>query len=137
MNQSHSLGRLAKSQASGPALCIFILRFPQAVGRPSVRLHLTTTQGIPLDEKAALRRRKKLCRNWWNYEWLSRTLAMFQFLAGDRPELQIGKEVSQKLVISKWPISIPIGWSLDESQIEQKKLVETGGRSRGNSRGTR
>lgn len=91
-----------------------------------VRLHLTTTQGVPLDEKGALRRRKKLCRNWWNYEWAVRTLAIFQFLAGDGSELQIGKSNSQRLVISKWPISVPIGWSLDESQIEQKKLVETG-----------
>lgn len=91
-----------------------------------VRLHLTTTQGVPLDEKSALRRRKKLCRNWWNYEWLSRTLAIFQFLTGEELELRIGKSNSQRLVISKWPISTPIGRSLDEEQIEQQPLVEVG-----------
>ena len=91
-----------------------------------VRLHLTTTQGVPLDEKTALRRRKKLCRNWWNYEWLSRTLAIFQFLAGEDPVLQIGKNTSQRMVISKLPIAVPIGWSLDESQIGQEKTTEIG-----------
>lgn len=83
-----------------------------------VRLFLTTTDGVPLEEKPALRRRKSICRNWWNYEWLSRTLATLQFIAGDAPALQIGKSDSQRLVISKQPLPIAIGCSLDESLLE-------------------
>jgi len=46
-----------------------------------VRLFLTTLEGVPIEKKAALRRRKRICRAWWNYEWLSRTLAILHFLA--------------------------------------------------------
>jgi hypothetical protein len=86
-----------------------------------VRLFLTTTDGVPLEEKPALRRRKSICRNWWNYEWLSRTLAILHFLAGEAPALQIGKSDSQRLVISKQPLPIGIGWSLDESLLERSE----------------
>jgi len=83
-----------------------------------IRLFLTSTDGTPLEEKSALRRRKRICRNWWNYEWISRTLAVFQFLAGDAPTLQIGKRESQRLVISKRPFTLPIPWGLDETLLK-------------------
>ena len=92
-----------------------------------VRLFLTSTDGIPLEEKRALRRRKRICRNWWNYEWISRTLAVFQFLANEAPAIQIGKRESQRLVISKHPLTLPIPWSLDETLLkpEQPEPEET------------
>jgi hypothetical protein len=80
-----------------------------------VRLFLTTLDEKPLEEKPALSRRKSICRAWWNYEWLSRVIAIFQFLSDDAPMIQIGKEKDQKIVISKRPISAAIGWGLDES----------------------
>jgi hypothetical protein len=83
-----------------------------------VRLFLTTLENVPLDEKAALRRRKSICRAWWNYEWLSRGLAILQFLAGEAPTIQIGQTDSQKMTISKKPLPVGIGWGLDEAQLE-------------------
>jgi hypothetical protein len=83
-----------------------------------VRLFLTSTDGTPLEEKPALRKRKRICRNWWNYEWVSRTLAVFQFLANDAPALQIGKRESQRFVISKLPLTLQIPWGLDETLLK-------------------
>jgi hypothetical protein len=80
-----------------------------------VRLFLTTLEGEPLEEKRALRRRKRICRAWWNYEWLSRTLAILQFLAGEEAAIQIGSAAGQKMVVSKQPIVSAIDFGLDES----------------------
>jgi hypothetical protein len=86
-----------------------------------VRLFLTTLEGVPLEEKAALRRRKRICRAWWNYEWLSRTLAILQFLAADAPTIQIGDGDSQKMVITNRPLFVQIGYALDESMLEPSR----------------
>jgi hypothetical protein len=80
-----------------------------------VRLFLTTLEGVPLERKPAFRKRKRICRAWWNYEWLSRTLAILQFLAADAPAIQFGKIASQRLTIAKQPLSVGIGYGLDES----------------------
>lgn len=86
-----------------------------------LRLFLTTLTGAPLEEQPALRRRKAICRNWWNYHWLARTLAVLQFLAGNATVIEIGKSDSQKLVIAKQPLSGGIEWSLDESLLERSE----------------
>jgi len=87
-----------------------------------VRLFLTSTDGTPLEEKPALRKRKRICRNWWNYEWISRTLAVFQFLADEAPALQIGKRESQRFVISKLPLTLQIPWGLDETLLKPDQI---------------
>jgi len=89
-----------------------------------VRLLLTTLSGTPLEEKPALRRRKRICRTWWNYEWLSRTLAVLQFLSGDNPTIQIDGGELQKMIVSNSPLTVDIGFGLDESLL-QPQLEET------------
>lgn len=86
-----------------------------------VRLFLRTLEGEPLEEKPALRRRKRICRAWWNYEWLSRTLAILQFLAGDGAAIQVGNAKGQRMVISKQPMAAAIESGLDESLLELTK----------------
>ncbi len=86
-----------------------------------VRLFLTTLGGVPLEEKPALRRRKRICRAWWNYEWLARTQAILQFLAGGAPSIQIGKREPQRMIVSKEPLIAGIGYGLDESLLETIK----------------
>ena len=84
-----------------------------------VRAHLflTNLEGQQIEGKAALRRRKRICRSWWNYHWLVRTFAMLQFLAGEKNSIQIGESGVQQLVISKYPLTAHIASGLDESQI--------------------
>jgi hypothetical protein len=82
-----------------------------------VHLFLTNMDGQAIEGKAALRRRKRICRSWWNYHWLARTLAVLQFLAGDKSSIQIGQNSPQRLTISKYPLTAHIPFGLDESQI--------------------
>lgn len=85
-----------------------------------IRLHITDLEGKSLEPIAALRRRKRICRTWWNHQWLARTFAVLQFLAGNRSSIQIG-EGTQRLVISGLPRTARIGWGLDESQLGPTK----------------
>jgi hypothetical protein len=82
-----------------------------------VHLFLTNMDGQMIEGKAALRRRKRICRSWWNHHWLARTFAMLQFLAGENSSIQIGQDSAQRLVISKYPLTAHIPFGLDESQI--------------------
>jgi hypothetical protein len=87
-----------------------------------VHLFLTNMDGQAIEGKAALRRRKRICRSWWNYHWLARTFAMLQFLAGENSSIQIGQNSQHRLVISKYPLTAHIPFGLDESQIGLTKL---------------
>jgi len=89
-----------------------------------VRLFLTTVQGAPLEEKRALRRRKRICRAWWNHEWLSRTLAVLQFLAGWGSSIQIGKREPQRMIISKRPLALRTGYGVAEALLEPRSELE-------------
>ena len=82
-----------------------------------VHLFLTNLGGQQIEGKAALRRRKRICRSWWNHQWLARTFAVLQFLAGEKHAIQIGENGPQRLVISKYPLTAHIASGLDESQI--------------------
>jgi hypothetical protein len=86
-----------------------------------VRLHLTTLERQSFEAKAALRRRKRICRAWWNYHWLARTFAILQFLAGNKSSIQIGESGTQRLVISKYPLTAQIASGLDESHLGSSK----------------
>ena len=50
-------------------------------------------------------RRKHLCKNWWNEEWLNRTLAIVQFFADGADSIRIGRAPETQLVISAAPLS--------------------------------
>src|SRR5262249_19691742 len=80
-------------------------------------LFLTNLEGQQIEGKAALRRRKRICRSWWNHHWLARTFAMLQFLAGGKNYIQIGETRFQQILISKYPLTAHIPFGLDESQI--------------------
>lgn len=86
-----------------------------------LHLHLTTLEGQPLEPKAALRRRKRICRGWWNHHWLARTFAVLQLLAGTRSSIQISERSAQPLVVSKYPLTAHIAWGIDELQLDPKK----------------
>jgi hypothetical protein len=88
--------------------CVILLR---------VHLFLTNMDGQVIEKKAALRRRKRICRSWWNQHWLARTLALLQFLADKNSSIQIGQDGPQRLVIAKYPLTGHIPFGLDESQI--------------------
>jgi hypothetical protein len=79
-----------------------------------VRVYMTDGAGQPLAPRTAISRRKHLCKNWWNHEWLSRTLAAASFLADGKGEITVGSR-TERLTVSATPMSWAIPVSIDES----------------------
>lgn len=94
-----------------------------------LRVHLSHIDGKPLTGKRTIdSRRKHLCKDWWNNNWLSRILAVSHFLAGGGETITIGEEQDEQIVIDAVPIHLhsPIGIDesvLDELSYERSELV--------------
>ena len=54
------------------------------------RGYLADVGNEPFKGRSVIARRKHLCRNWWNDDWLARTLAICQFLADSDGFIRIG-----------------------------------------------
>ena len=67
------------------------------------QVYLTSGDGIPLDERETVLRRKHLCKGWFNKEWGIRTLGMAQLLAGKDESIRFGPEGEQQLIVSAMP----------------------------------
>jgi hypothetical protein len=95
--------------------------FIELFGGPVIRLRLgvfwTDLGDNPLEDKKSNRRRKALCRNWWNYEWLSRSMALLQWLGEGREEITVLKTDSGDFRISLKPISFSSSLGIDESTL--------------------
>lgn len=89
-----------------------------------IRVHITDAKGVPLPKRTAASRRKKLCKSWWNHEWLSRTLAVAQFLAEGEDEITIGDLANEQVVVSAWPLTWEVPVSIDEASIGPVRFNE-------------
>jgi hypothetical protein len=63
-----------------------------------VRVRITDPRGTVLPPRTSLSRRKHLCKDWWNDDWLHRTLAIAQFI-GDDGRIVIGSDEIEQIVI--------------------------------------
>lgn len=50
-------------------------------------LYMTDLSNVPLSTKTANARRKAICKNWWNREWLSRLIAVTKWLSNESDQL--------------------------------------------------
>ena len=48
---------------------------------------MTDLSNVPLPAKTANARRKAICKNWWNREWLSRLIAVTKWLSNESDQL--------------------------------------------------
>lgn len=83
-----------------------------------VRVRITDTHGVPLPSRAANSRRKDLCNDWWNGEWLSRMLAICQYLADDG-NIVIGTQQSEQIVVAAEPLNLVAPIGIDETVLGQ------------------
>jgi hypothetical protein len=95
--------------------------FKDLFGNPVIRLRIsvfwTDLSDTPLEDKKSNRRRKVLCKNWWNYEWLSRSLALLQWLGEGRDEVTVTRTDSGDFRISLKPLSFSSSFGIDESTL--------------------
>jgi len=102
----------------------------RAFGQPMVqiqlRVHLTDLAGAPLDGAKALRRRKSICKHWWNHEWLSRLLGVVSWLADGRETFKIADTTSGPLVLAGAPIRLAAPVGIDEGALAPVYVDEDG-----------
>ena len=93
-----------------------------------IRYRLSDTTGKPLKgHRTIVSRRKHLCKNWWNRDWLNRTLAVSEFLA-DENKITIGESEETQIIIDATPLcmNVPVGINeevLDELSRERSELI--------------
>ena len=82
----------------------------------TVRFYVRVTdhEGHPLDKKMIPSRRKRVTRNWWNRQWLQRTLGVMQFIAGK------GSDINGRIIIGSGTqmVSVdvaPLSWDCPRS----------------------
>jgi hypothetical protein len=102
--------------------------FFDLLGSPVFRLrigiHWTDTNGHPLDDRKAFRRRKALCKDWWNYEWLSRMMAITQWLGDGHEEITLLKTDSGNFRLSLKPLTFSSNFGIDEGKPTELEEVE-------------
>jgi len=117
----HSQGR-AFTETSRYHLCPDFRFFYDLLGDPALRLRIsvfwTDLDGRPLEAKKANRRRKKLCKNWWNYEWLSRIMAITQWLGDGQEEVTLLETDSGKLRVGLKPVTFTSEFGIDETKLK-------------------
>lgn len=90
--------------------------------RPTVqvqmRLYLTDTEDRPLPALKASRRRKRICKHWWNHEWLSRMLAVTSWMADGAPSVNLARSSGCRIVLAGQPIQLEAPVGIDESQLK-------------------
>jgi hypothetical protein len=88
-------------------------------GRPVIqvrnRVYLTDLAGRPLEGIKLVRRRKLLCRDWWNHQWLSRLLASVTFLGDEQGEIALTERSTERVVIAARPITLTAPDGIDEA----------------------
>jgi hypothetical protein len=106
-----------------PSLRVWLDRYEKSVVHVALRLFLTDLEGTPLAVKSGRRRRKMICRSWWNHEWLCRMLAVLQFMAGDKACIEIGNLQGQQLVIAKQPLALATDRAIDEATLAREPAL--------------
>ena len=81
-------------------------------------IRLTDTNNQLFDNsRTILSRRKHLCKDWYNKQWLTRHLAIMNFLSTNG-EISIGNG-SQKVSIARYPSHVSVPFTIDEKLVER------------------
>lgn len=107
-----------------PAFKPSLLRY----GEPAVQVHmhlfLSDLNGRPLKARKAARRRKAISKDWWNHDWLIRTLAVVQWTASGEAAVDLALTSDTRIVLSGQPLSLTAPIGLDESTLNLDMLDE-------------
>jgi hypothetical protein len=88
----------------------------------TVRVRITDEAGNIYPKRTGNARRKHLCRDWWNHEWINRMLAICQFLANAHGKISIGDCLEEELLISAAPLALTAPFSINEQALDQRSF---------------
>ncbi|MFZ0429725.1 MAG: toll/interleukin-1 receptor domain-containing protein, partial [Acidobacteriota bacterium] len=91
--------------------------FPKPVVLLHLRVHLTDLSGTPLSTSKSIRRRKSICKSWWNHEWLSRLLCVLQWLGDGEKEINLAPSGQCRLILSLQPLQLRAPLGIDETRL--------------------
>lgn len=96
----------------------------QLMVRVSIRLHLTDLGGYPLEGSKVTSRRKRICRNWWNHEWISRFMAVVEWLCQGRADCEVLRTANGSFRITSEPLTLSAKQSIDESILRPRTITD-------------
>jgi hypothetical protein len=82
-----------------------------------IRLQATDPANPDLGAKGANARRKKVAKSWFNHDWLSRQLAIVQFLAENSERIVIGPTPSEQIVIDANALEVKVAPSINDKKL--------------------
>lgn len=88
------------------------------------RLYITGPDGNAIHPSRMLRRRKKICKNWWNDKWGSRLLAVMSWLSDDQDEIEIFKTPEGSFKIAGRPLALQSEFGIQEDESPDPNVVE-------------
>jgi hypothetical protein len=88
-----------------------------------IRVHITDIAGNLYSCRGAHIRRKKLCKSWWNEEWLNRVMGVMQFLAGDNEQILVGDTEAERIVVERFPKTYISPIRLNEEALDNAKAI--------------
>lgn len=93
-----------------------------------IRLYISDVNGNPLQNKSVNSRRKKICKSWWNHQWLSRQLAICSFLSDGNGLITIGMSSNEQIVVSAklHKYEAPFGIIESSQDLETSELENVG-----------
>ncbi len=103
-----------------PVFVTLMGRFGNPSYQINLRIHWTDLNGVAYPKGRSIRRRKRLTRNWWNYEWLSHVNAVIQWITGGKHSV----EIMPGLVVSSDPIQLKAPIGIDEGSLTPPKEEE-------------
>jgi hypothetical protein len=72
---------------------------------------------MQLEPSKALNRRKKICRDWYNHQWLSRLLGVVSWLADGKDTFNVARTTGCQIVISGVPTRLRSTVGIDEAAL--------------------
>ncbi len=88
-----------------------------------IRAHITDLTGKTFPGRGGLIRRKKLCKSWWNEEWLNRVMGVMQFLADGKQHIEIGTTTDETVCVEKLPRVWTAPMRLNEEALSDAKAI--------------
>lgn len=100
-----------------PAFRANVWRYPTPILRVQTRVQLADLDGRPLEDAKARRRRKAICKNWWNYEWLARLLGIVSWLADGAETMELITTSEDRLALAATPLCFQVPVGIDETML--------------------